>query len=139
MRGDKPFSELGAMSGKMLSLARSQDKIGWRNFTEGHISTHFYDIQQFHLAMHSNCLTGTNWTKHFISRLLLITHSQWIYRNISLHDKSFGYIHNKQLSNITQQIDKLADATPESIPPESRFLLDISFPASYTDLKTKTY
>jgi hypothetical protein len=35
MRGDKPSSELGAMSSKMLSLARSQDKIGWRNFTEG--------------------------------------------------------------------------------------------------------
>ena len=34
---------------------------------------------------------------------------------------------------------ELADATPESIPPESRFLLDISFPASYTDLETKTY
>ncbi len=139
MRGDKPFSELRAMSGKMLSLARSQDKIGWHNFTEGYISTHFYDIQQFYLAMHGNHLTETNWTKHFISRPFDITHSQWVYRNISLHDKSFGYIHNKQLSDITRQIDELADATSESIPPKSRFLLDISFPTSYTDLKTKTY
>jgi hypothetical protein len=51
MRGDKPFSALGRMSPKLLSLANSQDRIGWRNFTEGHISIHFYEIQKFHLAM----------------------------------------------------------------------------------------
>ncbi len=119
MRGDKPFSELGAMSAKMLALAKSQDIIGWRNFTEGRISTHFYEIQQFHLAMHSSYLSGANWTKQFISRILHITHSQWIFRNISLHDKSFGYIHNKQLGDITCKIDELADAAPELIPPES--------------------
>jgi hypothetical protein len=60
MRGDKPFSELGAMSAKLLSLARSQDIIGWCNFTEGHISIHFYDIQHFHLAMHSSYLSGAD-------------------------------------------------------------------------------
>jgi hypothetical protein len=76
MRGDKPFSELSAMSAKMLSLARSQDIIGWHNFTEGHISIHFYDIQHFHLAMHSSYLRDADWTKQFISRILHITHSQ---------------------------------------------------------------
>ncbi len=76
MRGDKHFSELGAMSMKMLFLARSQDITGWHNFTEGHISIHFYDIQHFHLAMRSSYLSGADWTKQFISRILHITHSQ---------------------------------------------------------------
>ncbi len=35
MRNDKPFSQLGHMSPQMRSLAESQDKIGWRNFTRG--------------------------------------------------------------------------------------------------------
>ncbi len=139
MRGNKPFSELGAMSAKMPALAKSQDIIEWHNFTEGHISTHFYEIRQFHLVMHSSYLSGADWTKQFISRILHITHSQWIFRNISLHDKSFGYIQNKQLGDITRKIDKLADATSESIPPESQFLLDINFLASSSNLEAKSY
>jgi hypothetical protein len=46
MQNDKPFSQLGYMSNKMHALAESQDKIGWRNFMEGYISSHFYHIQQ---------------------------------------------------------------------------------------------
>jgi hypothetical protein len=44
MLGDKPFASLGAMSPRMKALAVSQDKIGWQNFMEGCISTHFYFI-----------------------------------------------------------------------------------------------
>ena len=51
MRGDKQFLEMGRMSPKLHSLAVSQDQIGWQLFTEGHISIHFYEIQQFHLTM----------------------------------------------------------------------------------------
>jgi hypothetical protein len=39
MRNDKPFSQLGCMSPQLRCLAESQDKIGWRNFTEGYVST----------------------------------------------------------------------------------------------------
>jgi hypothetical protein len=35
MQGDKPFLTLGYMSPKLKALAESQDRIGWRNFTEG--------------------------------------------------------------------------------------------------------
>jgi hypothetical protein len=78
MRGDKSFVELGAMSPKMMALARSQDIIGWRHFTEGYISIHFYNIQNFHLAMISSFPNGTDWAKQIISRLLYISHLQWI-------------------------------------------------------------
>jgi hypothetical protein len=44
MRGDKPLSEMGAMSHQFRALAESQDLIGWRDFTEEYISTHFYAI-----------------------------------------------------------------------------------------------
>ncbi len=92
MRDDKPFSQLGYMSDKMRSLAESQDKIGWRHFTEGYISIHFYNIQHFHLSMSGRYLNGSDWTKQFISKFLQLTHSQWIYQNISLHDKKQGYL-----------------------------------------------
>ena len=63
MRGDRPLSEMGFMSPQFKALAASQDIIGWREFTEGHISTHFYAIQSFHLAMSSSYLNGEDWTK----------------------------------------------------------------------------
>jgi hypothetical protein len=93
IRGDKPFSEMGAMSHQFRALAASQDLIGWRYFTKGYISMHFYAIQSFHLTRLSSYLNGEDWTKQFISKLLQITHSQWIYQNISLHDRRHGYLH----------------------------------------------
>ena len=75
MRGDRPLSEMGFMSPQFKTLMASQDLIGWQEFTEGNISTHFYSIQSFHLAMSSNYLNGEDWTKQFISKLLQITHS----------------------------------------------------------------
>ncbi len=109
MQNNKPFSQLGYMSDKMHALAESQDKIGWRNFTEGYISSHFYNIQWFHLSMSNNFLTGSDWTKQFISKLLQITHSQWICHNISLHDRRQGYLRNKQSEDLLQEITKLTD------------------------------
>jgi hypothetical protein len=40
MRGDRPISGMGFMSPQFKVLAASQDLIGWREFTEGHISMH---------------------------------------------------------------------------------------------------
>jgi hypothetical protein len=127
MKNDKPFSQLGHISQRMRSLAESQDKIGWRNFTEVYILTHFYKIQNFHLTMTSSYLNGTDWTKQFINKILQITHSQWIYCNILLSNKWQGYIRNKQSEDLLQEIDELSDLRPEDIPESSRFLLEINF------------
>ena len=127
MRGDKPLSEMGFMSPQFKALAVSQDLIGWREFTEGHISTHFYAIQSFHLSMSGSFLNGEDWVKHFISKLLQITHAQWIFRNISLHDKTRGYLRNKKAGELLQIINEFSEVAPEEIPEDSRFLLEINF------------
>jgi hypothetical protein len=40
-----------------------------------------------------------DWTKQFISKLLYITHGQWIYRNISCHHTKLGLL--KELERST--------------------------------------
>jgi hypothetical protein len=138
MRGDKPLSTMGFMSPHFKALTASQDLIGWRDFTEGHISTHFYAIHTFHLAMSSSYLNGEDWTKQFISKLLQIMHSQWIFQNISLHNKTHGYIRNKKGKEIIQQINVLLEVAPEEVPEDSQFLLEINFSKlSKTHLKRK--
>ena len=140
MRGDRPLSAMGFMSPQFKALAASQDLIGWREFTEGHISTHFYAIQSFHLAMSSSYLNGEDWTKQFISKLLQITHSQWIFRNFSLHDRTHGYLRNKKADKILQLINKLSDIAPEEIPDDCRFLLEINFSELMkSHIKNQTY
>ena len=94
---------------------------------EGCISIHFYFIQHYHLALSGSYLNGSDWTKSLISKLLHITHSQWIYRNFTLHDKLCGYLHNKSLEDIKQTIEELAETPPEDIPEGSKFLLEINF------------
>jgi hypothetical protein len=140
MRGDKPLSTMGFMSPQFKALATSQDLIRWRDFTEGHVSTHFYAIQTFHLAMSSSYLNGEDWTKQFISKILQITHSQWIFWNISLHDKTHRYLHNKKADKIMKQINVLSDLAPEEVPEDSQFLLEINFSelSSY-HLETQKY
>ena len=94
---------------------------------EGHISTHFYEIQNFHLAMSSSFLNGADWAKQFISKILHVTHSQWIFRNISLHDKINGYLHKKKAEEIALKLESLAEIAPEDVPAKSQFLLEINF------------
>ena len=111
----------------MKALAQSQDKIGYHNFMEGHIWIHFYEVQNFHLAMSSSFLNGADWAKQFISKILHITHSQWIFRNFSLHDKRNGYLHKKKAEEIALELESLAGLAPEDVPTNSRFLLEINF------------
>jgi hypothetical protein len=127
MRGDKPLSQMGFISPQFKVLANSQDLIGWRDFTEGHISTHFYAIQMFHLTMSSSYLNGEDWIKQFISKILQLTHSQWIFRNISFHDKKNGYLCNKMAEELLQYINSLSDLALEDLPESSRFRLEINF------------
>jgi len=132
MWGDKPFADMGAMSPRMKALAQSQNKIGYCNFMEGYTSTNFYEIQTFHLAMFSSFLNSANWAKQFISKILHITHSQWIFRNFSLHNKRHGYLHKKKAEEIALELESLAGLAPEDVPTNSRFLLEINF----SDLNT---
>jgi hypothetical protein len=127
MRGVKSLLDLGIMSPQFKALAHSQDLIGWRDFTEGYISTQFYKIQTFHLAMSSSFLNGKDWTKQFISKLLQITHSQWIYCNVLLHDRRQGYLHMKSAEEIMREIESLSSLASEDVPKASRFLLEITF------------
>ncbi len=118
---------MGAMTPRMKALAQSQDMIGYCNFMEGYISVHFYEIQNFHLAMSGSFLNGADWAKQFISKILHITHSQWIFRNFSLHDNRHGYLLKKKADEIAVELESLAEIAPEDVPAESRFLLEINF------------
>ena len=124
-RGNKKFSEMGDMSPEIIALAESQDLIGWRNFMEGRISKSFYTIQSWYLSDSQSYMNGQDWTKKFISKILQITHSQWIFRNISLHDENLGDLRRKEMKSMIFEAEELAVTSPVNLPKESRFLLEM--------------
>ena len=84
--GSLTFLKLGPMLPRMTALAASQDLIGWRNFMEGRISTHFFSIQQAHLSNMLVRMNASGWTKKLITKILHMSHAQWLLRNFMLHD-----------------------------------------------------
>lgn len=87
-RGTRRFSTLGPMSVATYATAKSQDLIGWREFMEGKVSKLILQVQMGHCAAYSPCMmTGDVWMRYFINHVIHLTHSQWIFRNLTLHDR----------------------------------------------------
>ena len=116
---------MGEMSPEIMALAESQDLIGWRNFMEGRISKSFYTIQSWYLSDSQSYMNGQDWTKKFISKILQISHSQWIFRNISFHDEKLGYLRRTEMKSMIFEAEERACTNSVDLPEESRFLLEM--------------
>jgi hypothetical protein len=104
------------MSVDILPLAHHRDLIGWDNFMEGKISKFFATVQHVHLLSASSLMTSFDWSHHFISKLLHITHGQWIYRNITKHHEKHGLIRVAERRKLLREIDQLMQLPPEDVP-----------------------
>jgi hypothetical protein len=79
-------------SSQIRDAAVSQDAISWVEFLHGKVSAAITKIQEIHCKLSSCQMTSNDWMKHFIGRLLLISHSQWLCHNFTLHNKSRVYL-----------------------------------------------
>ena len=86
------------MSTTTKQAAASQDMIGWHEFMEGKVSSKIAAIQQRHCTAALCMMNGDDWMRHFISHVLHLTHSQWIFRNVTLHDSICGtlWLHKRE-------------------------------------------
>jgi hypothetical protein len=128
-RGKLKFRDVEGLPGDLWRLAEEQDLIGWDNFMEGKISSQFEAIQHEHLLNAPTVMNATDWTKQLISKLLHITHGQWIYRNISRHHSKLGLLKDMERRQLLVEIDRLMSIDPSDVPEGSKFLLEIDFRA----------
>ena len=89
---------------RFLELAIEQDTIGWDNFTEGKISSVFRELQHKYLVSIDSRKTALQWTSQLISKLLLLLHTQWIYRNAVVHKRTRDGLKKKEGAYITSKI-----------------------------------
>jgi len=132
-RGTRTLSHLVRDRGsyQMKEAAASQDEIGWVEFLHGKVSVEIAAIQDIHCKLSSCRMTCDDWMKHFVGKLLLISHSQWLYRNFTLHDKTRGYLRLRRRQEVLEEVDRLMDTNPDDIPQESQYLLEMDFTTLY--------
>lgn len=97
-------------------------------------------IQHSHLLCSSSILTVDDWMRKFIDQLIHIVHGQWIYRNVSKHHKTLGSIRRTERQQLLLEIDRLMSLSPEDVPEESKFLLEVVFARLKTgEISTQHY
>jgi hypothetical protein len=72
--------------------ATSQDVIGWDNFVMGMIPRTLLAIQSTHFHTIGKSSRAMQWIADLITHLLQITHTQWIYRCLLVHDRYTGVL-----------------------------------------------
>jgi hypothetical protein len=121
----------GGSSPQILTAAASQDLIRWTEFLHRKVSKEIGHIQEVHCALSPCRIMGTDWMKLLVTHLIHISHSQWILRNFTLHEKQCRYLHLQQRRVLLREVDSLLDTPPEEVPEESRYLLELDFLTLY--------
>ena len=78
--------------------------------------------------------------KDFVSKILHISHLQWIFRNFSLHNRSTGYLKDAEQRTILKEVAALAETELSEVPEKSRYLLEIDFTAlAHSTVERQSY
>ena len=92
------------LSQAMRRAAHPQDTIGWKHLLEGKVSLHPRRLQESFLVGCATLLTIDDWMRGFITKLLKISHSQWIYWNLTKHHASQGTITLKAREDLMKEV-----------------------------------
>ena len=65
--------------------------------------------------------------KDMASHLMQASHCQWIFQNITLHNKQRGYLRLQHCKDLLWELDKLNNTPSDNIPEESRYLLELDY------------
>jgi hypothetical protein len=116
---------LGMTSPTMIEIAKEFDKIGWTDTLHGRLPRALHRFQNVYCINVNSRSTGTDWMRALVGKLLTISHTQWLYRNFSLHNKVNGHLRLTHQTEVLEEIARLSTTKPEDIPEESRFLLEV--------------
>jgi hypothetical protein len=85
--------------------AATQDAIGWDNFIMGMTSHKLLAIQSAHFHTAGKSYLATRWITGLITQLLQVTHTQWIYRCMLVHDRTTGTIITAHKADLLKEIE----------------------------------
>ena len=105
--------------------AASQDSIGWVEFLHGKVSVKLIEIQSRFCCRTATHTTGREWSTQLARKLQEMSHSQWLYRNFTLHHKTIGYLRLRKEKEVRRQAEMLLRTNQADITQDCQFLLEI--------------
>jgi len=98
---------------------------------EGMISKELVELQKYALVESDSKLTAEKWAKELVIRLLEITHGQWLYRNVMVHDRSSGDLVTRRKEEIRKELEEQLALGGEDLEEDDMFLLEIKLKLTY--------
>jgi hypothetical protein len=111
----------------MQNLARSQNIISWDLFMMGMLSKQMAVVQSIYLIQHHYSRPVSKWLSGLITQLLQVTHGQWIYRYVLVHDRSTGTLVSAHKEDLMEEIAYQLELGAEGLVEDDRFLLECNF------------
>ena len=124
-RGGQTMHDIVGFKQEFRRLAASVDCIGWRRFMEGMLSVELIELQKYALVESTSRLTIDKWAKELVIRLLEITHGQWLYRNVMVHDRTAGELASTRKEEIRRALEEQLELGGEGLEDEDKYLLEI--------------
>ena len=93
---------------------------------EGMISVEVVSIQAQYLKEEDSRLSIPKWSEGLVIKLLEVTHGQWLYRNVHVHDFKTGDLASKRKEGLRQALEDQLELGEEGLAPEDEYLLDIN-------------
>ena len=107
-------------------MASDQDAIGWQRFMEGMVCRCAQDIQTIYSTVEGSSIAPLQWTKGLVIKLLEVTHGQWLYWCVQIHDNAMGTQVMACKEEILQEIEKQLEFGMEDLLDEDQYLAEIN-------------
>jgi hypothetical protein len=115
-------------------FALSQDQIGWRRFLEGMVLRELGHLVEQEGMLEDCKLSTDTWMREMITRLLELTHSMWIYRNLVVHDTSSGIHAIRRKEALQSEIERQIELGGEGLEEGDKWMLEVNM----TDMEDST-
>jgi hypothetical protein len=85
------------------------------------------DVQSAHFLKCHYSRPVSKWISGLITQLLQVTHFQWIYRCVLVHDRSTGTLVSAHKEELMKKIAHQLEMRAEGLAEDDRFLLECNF------------
>ena len=115
------------LSSAYREYATSQDVIGWDGFAMGMVSNKLLPLHSVMAHNSKSSSIATWWISGLITQLLQVTHTQWIYRCVLVHDRTTGMLISMHKEELLKEIKHQLLLGAGGLDKEDRFLLECKF------------
>ena len=133
-RGEESMEYICRRVSRFRRMSLEQDKLGWRRFMEGMIPKSLIDLQLHFQTIRGSRRTIKSWASGLVIKLLEVTHGQWLYRNVVVHDATAGSLVTQRKEEIQREIENQQALGVQDLQEEDQYLLEVNL----EDLETSS-